>query len=287
MQNNMERDVEGLILTDQDPGDEGAETVAFSLNVILQCTSTNSTEERPITFKATPSNVQEIKRAIETSFDIPSCTQNLKYESVVLKDSDSISSLQLRSDDTLHLTYKAKANCGEIAQAVNWMESAHALLCAQDPSSTGSLHVSDNTRDFIITGYQQGIMEDLAYKYFSPWISPVTQVNKLYFLQLGGLDVLLRLYMLVLNIPWSSTPVEVKYLQCVCMNVLSNLASSLDLRKLIIHRNVVQMCLQSLLQVKLVKGTAIADDSGSEGSKELIDALLQDNISSAVAILAK
>ena len=148
MQNNMERDVEGLILTDQDPGDEGAETVAFSLNVILQCTSTNSTEERPITFKATPSDVQEIKRTIEASFDVPSCTQNLKYESVVLKDSDSISLLQLRSDDTLHLTYKAKANCGEIAQAVNWMESAHALLCAQDPSSTGSLHVSDNTRDF-------------------------------------------------------------------------------------------------------------------------------------------
>ena len=283
MQYNMERDVEGLILTDQDPGDQSDETVGFSLNVVLQCTSTNSTEERPITFKATPSNVQEIKRAI----DVPSCTQNLKYESVVLKDSDSISSLQLRSDDTLHLTYKAKADCGEIAQAVNWMESAHALLCAQDPSSTGSLRVSDDTRDFIIAGYQQGIMEDLAYKYFSPWVSPVTQVNKLYFLQLGGLDVLLGLYTLVLSIPWSSTPVEVKYLQCVCMNVLSNLASSLDLRKLIIHRNVVQMCLQSLLQVKLVKGTAIADDSGSEGAKELIDALLQDNIASAVAILAK
>lgn len=274
--------MEGLVLNDQDPDDQGDETVGFSLNVVLQCTSTNSTEERPITFKTTPNDVHEIKKAIEASFDIPSCTQNLKYESVVLKDSDSISSLQLRSDDTLHLAYKAKAECGDIEQAANWMESAHALLCAQKPSN-----VSDNTRDFIIAGYQQGIMEDLAYKHFSPWISPVTQVNKLYFLQLGGLDVLLRLYTLVLGMPWSETPVEVKYLQCVCMNVLSNLASSLDLRKLLIQRNVVQMSLQSLLQVKLVKGKVIADDTGSEGAKELIDALLQDNISSAVAILAK
>ena len=283
----MERDVEGLVLKDQDPDDQGDETVGFSLNVVLQCTLTNSTEERPITFKTTPNNVHEIKKAIEASFDVPSCTQNLKYESVVLKDSDSISSLQLRSDDTLHLTYKAKADCGDIEQAANWMESAHALLCARKPSSSGGVHVSDNTRDFIIAGYQQGIMEDLAYKHFSPWVSPVTQVNKLYFLQLGGLDVLLRLYKLVLSMPWSETPVEVKYLQCVCMNVLSNLASSLDLRKLLIQRNVVQMSLQSLLQVKLVKGKVIADDTGSEGTKELIDALLQDNISSAVAILAK
>ena len=277
--------MEELILTDSDQDDPGDEAIAFNLNVVLHCTSTNSVDEHPLTFTSIPGSVQEIKKGIESSFNVPACTQRLTHESVVLKDADSVRLLHIRSGDTLHLTYKAKAECGDILEAVSWMRSVHALLCVESPFENGSL--SGDAHDFIIMGYQVGIMEDLAYKRFSPWVSPVIQVNKLYFLQLGGLDILLSLYTLVLSMPWSDIPVEVKYLECVCMNVLSNLASSLDLRKLIICRGIIPLCLKSLLRVKLTKGMPIVDGSGSQGHKDMIDALLQDNITSVIAILAK
>lgn len=283
----MEQGVGELILTDhdQDSNDQSDEAIAFSMLVVLHCTSTNSTEERSLTFKSSPESVKDIKMKIEALFNVPVCTQHLTQESVVLKDADSVCLLHIRSGDTLHLTYKAKAECGDILEAVSWMRSVHALLSDEFPFENGVL--SGDAHDFIIMGYQIGIMEDLAYKRFSPWTSPVTQVNKLYFLQLGGLDILLRLYSLVLSMPWASIPVEVKYLECVSMNVLSNLASSLDLRKLIIRQGIIPMCMKSLLRVRLTKGANIVDGSGSPGDKELIDALLQDNISSVVAILAK
>ena len=256
----------------------------WTFQIVLKCTSTATTEHQVLSLATPPRAVLDIKEQIQATFNVPVCSQRLEYESSVMKDSDEIDSFHIRSGDTLMVTYQAKAMCDEITIVVDWMRSLYTLLERQSLHADADDQQAHNT---IMFGYQAGIMEDLAYKKFSPWVSPVTQANKLYFLQIGGLEVLLDLYSLMLQQPWSKIVSENKYIEYACMIVISNLASSLEYRKMIIRRGILPMCLKSLMRVKLKKGVQVEDDSGSQGSKELNDAILHDVIGSVISILAK
>ena len=252
-----------------------------TLRIILTCTSQDTTEEKMLVLTTHPHTVLDIKKEIETECSIPVSIQQLKYESTLLQDTNKIDELHIRSGDSLYLTYTCRAQCDDIQEAVSWMDSLYSQL--QD----GSLpSLSDEVRDLIFQGYHASIMEDLAFKKFSPWIAPSTHVNKVYFLQIGGLDLLLKLYSLTLQQSWSAIPPEVKYIEYACMTVISNLASSLELRRVILQRGVLAMCLQSLVRVKLKKGEAVMDYA-STSTQELDDSILQDAVRSVVAIIAK
>ena len=214
----MDTSVEKLTLPNQVEA-----TTSCTFRLVLNCTSNNTTEEKLLCFDTHPQTVLDVKKTIETEFNIPVCVQCIKFESTVLGSSDKITSLRIRSGDSLSVTYNARAQCSEINDAVDWMTTLCGLLRNEVKPVT-----SDEAYSLIVHGYQTSTMEDLAYNNFSPWTSPVTQVNKLYFLQIGGLDVLLELYSHVLRHPWSMIPVELKYVEYSCMTVISNLASSLE-----------------------------------------------------------
>ena len=264
--------------------DRQEKTSHWSFKITLKCTSTGTTEDQVLALTTPPQTILAVKEQIEASFNVPVCSQRLEYESFVMKDGDEIGSFHIRSGDTLTVTYKAKAMCDEIRLVVDWMRSLKSLMERQ------TLHTDADDQQVystIMFGYQTGIMEDLAYEKFSPWVSPVTQANQLYFLQIGGLEVLLDLYSLMLQQAWSEIAMENKYVEYACMIVIAQLASSLEYRKMIIRRGVLPMCLKSLLRVNLKKGAQVEDDSGSQGPKERNDAILHYVIQSVVSILAK
>ncbi len=254
----------------------------FELQFLLQCQSTESVEEVSLTLESPPHTVVDIKKALEAECSIPACVQQLCYESATLRGTESLNTLHVRSGDRVSVTYKARAECPAIKEAIEWMTALNERL-----EGDTLPHTSADAFDLIISGYQTYIMESLAFKLFSPWVSPVVEVNKLYFLQEGGLETLLKLFAVVLRIPWSVSPPEFKYVEHVCMTVVSNLASSLELRKLIINRGIVLMCLQSLLRVKLGKGQPVVDDSGSRGAQHINNSILQDAVRADVAMIAK
>lgn len=263
--------------------DHQERTSHWSFKIIFKCTSTETTEDQVLVLTTPPQTILAVKEQIEAVFNVPVCSQRLEYESLVMKDADEIGLFHIRSGDTLMVTYKAKAMCDELKIVVDWMQSLYSLMERQTLHTDADDQQAYNT---IMFGYQAGIMEDLAYKKFSPWVSPVTQANKLYFLQIGGLEVLMDLYSLILQQTWSELAVEKKYVEYACMIVISNLASSLQYRKMIIQRGILPMCLKSLMRVNLKKGAQVEDDSGSQGPKELNDAILHDVIGSVVSILA-
>lgn len=262
-------------------GGEG-DSLPFLLKFLLHCQSTESREEVALTLASPPETVLDIKRALEAECGIPACTQKLKFESAVLRGTETITTLHVRSGDRLSVSYKARAECTAIKEAIEWMCTLSKLLEEETLPYTNS-----QAFGLITTAYQTCMMENLAFKRFSPWVSPVVEVNKLYFLQEGGLEALLKLFALVLQIPWSLSPPEFKYVEHVCMTVVSNLASSLELRKLIVSQGIILMCLQSLLRVRLDRGQPVVDDSGSRGAQYINNTILQDTMRSDVAMIAK
>ncbi len=265
------------------PDHESDPLPPFVLKFRLHCRSTDSCEEATLKLPSPPRTVVDVKTALEAECSIPACIQQLQFESATLRDAESLANLHVRSGDRLSVAYKAPADCTAIKEAIAWMNSVVELLEEETPAA----HTSRRVLDLIISGYQACIMENLAFKRFSPWVSPVVQVNKLYFLQEGGLELLLKLFGLVLNVPWPVSPREFKYVEHICMTVVSNLASSLELRRLIVNHGIILMCLQSLLRVKLSQGQPVVDDTGSLGVQHINDGILQDTMRSDVAMIAK
>ena len=93
--------------------------------------------------------------------------------------------------------------------------------------------MSYDLNEVIRAGIDDRLMEDLAFQKFSPWTYPVKQTNKMYFVDLGGSHGHHR--------------DEVSGASSMC--ILSNLASSNDLRRLIISKDGVARSIRSFLHV--------------------------------------
>ena len=88
----------------------------------LMCSSTQSVETRALTLESFPESVLDIKQHIEEEFNIPVYSQVIRYDSVVLKDSEDLRSLRIRTGDTLHVTFEAKAECADVREIKRWLD---------------------------------------------------------------------------------------------------------------------------------------------------------------------
>ena len=257
----------------------------WTLHVVLHGTAKGEVDDKELRFSMVPTDVRDIKREVEAAFSIPACVQEVEFNFVQLQDSDRLESLRLQSGDTVFVNYRSEADCEIVKGVLDWMQLLACLLEGELPSVTNQM--SFDLSQVVRAGIDDHFMEDLAFHRFSPWTCPVRQTNKLYFVDLGGLDVLMELYAMLQREAWRTSTLEMKFLEASCMCVLSNLASSNDLRKLIISKDGVGRSIKSFLHVPLRRGSAVVDDSGCPGSPEINSAVLVDVVQSALAILCK
>ena len=162
-----ERNLRTEELSSQDPDNDRGEE-SFILKLLLESQSSDALEEVTLTFSSFPQTVLDIKEALEAECNIPACTQQLCYESTALRDMDSVSTLHIRSGDSMSVTYKARAECGAIKEAIDWMTSLSEHLYSEKTLPT----TSSETYELVVSGYQNYVMEHLAFTRFSPWDSP-------------------------------------------------------------------------------------------------------------------
>lgn len=231
-------------------------------NVELFCTKTAHTERGVLHFPASgeqrPTTILAIKKKVEDQFSIPVCVQKLSFETHPLSDDTLLEGERIRSEDTFLIEYSAKGNCKEISSTVAWFGKVREVLIAEDPTLT----LSADLEDLISQGFDDELMEILAFEYLYPWLDTEKYVNKLYFVYCGGLEVVMDIYAAIHRHPWNECAFELKCLEESILRVLWNLCETFDLRRLIIsHNNGLDLCIKSLLRQKVEEGKAIETDS--------------------------
>ena len=242
-------------------------------NVELFCTKTAHTERGILRFPFSGdqrlTTVLAIKKEVEDQFSIPVCVQKLSFEAHRLSDDTLLEGEKIRSEDTLHIEYTSKGNCKEISSTVAWFGKVREILIAEDPTLT----LSARLEDLIDQGFNDELMEKMAFEYLFPWLETEKYVNRLYFVYCGGLEVVMDIYAAIHRHPWSEYGLKLKIMECEILRVLWNLCETFDLRRLIIsHNNGLDLCIKSLLR--------------QEG-KHSESWVLQENIRGALGFLCK
>ena len=225
--------------------------------VVLHCTKTGQTDHKTITFPSCPLSIYDVKLQVEKQYNIPACTQVLTYETFPMEDKVKLKAVRVRNGDTFHISYLAEGHCAEIIEIISWMGLALALLRHENPSVSEGITASLN--DFVSFGIQEEMIEDLAFKYFFPWLDPVKYVNKLHFVYNGGVDIIMEVYGALLRQPWEECVFKLKYVEYGILRVLWNLTETFPLRRLVTQNKGIQMCIQSMLRVRLEEGKKIED----------------------------
>ena len=236
------------------------EPCVLSLNLVLHCADTGEVEHATITFGSVPTVVLDIKKRIEKQHSIPVCIQALSCEGHALIDSDELSMLRTREGDTLHVKYLAKGHCTEINRTIRWMRFLLAALEYEDTAQySNDVPLVSDLWEVITIMLQEEMIENLAFKYFFPWLEPAKYVNKLHFVYNDGVPVMMKVYELLLRIPWKDNILRLKYIEYAILRVLWNITETFPLRRLVIRHKGIQMCTQSMLRARLDEGKRVEE----------------------------
>ena len=226
------------------------------LNILLNCELTKSSETKQVHFKSLPTTPLEIKKKIEEDFSIPSCVQTLHYQSMILKDSDQLQHTHFRSGDTFTVNYPTEADCNMTRNVIKWLKELFELLKSTEEleSSSSSDEDSDQLKssniqkvlNLILEGDRDGIMEALTRSLFFPYGDKKKLMNKFYFQQEGGPDVLMKIYGVLVRKDWSDLGIDTEsqvnmYLEHTCCDAIWGYFETFSLRRHVVQLGGLEM----------------------------------------------
>lgn len=243
----------------------------------------NKTELREVKLSNGERTVLDIKLLVEKRFSIPVCVQTVRHSStVLLRDTARLSSLRLRSGDTLHVVYYAPAHVELQLTVIAWLKELVVTLKLEGLPSRekpGTAQLDDTV--------SKRMLEYFGTIAFIPWGSPVKQTNKIFFVKNGGLDLMIQLYKILLSQPWSERTLDFKMLEYKLVSTIWNLCESFQVRRYILSQGGLDMCLQSLLCVVVDDEFLIDDKCPTSGYLTRHHSnIAQDNITCALGLLS-
>ena len=235
------------------------------LNILLNCDETKTSETKQVHFKSLPTTPLEIKKKIEEDFSIPSCVQTLHYQSMILKDSDQLQHTHFRSGDTFTVDYPSEAECKIVQNVVKWLKELYELLKStkeglSSPDEESEPFMSSNfhkIEDLVLKGEDEGII-----RAFSETLFKKKQMNHFYFQQEGGLDVLMKIYTILISKEWGGLGFDIEFhihLERKCSLAICNYAHTFPFRRQIVQLGGLEMLTTTLLRRKLQGDNSILE----------------------------
>lgn len=259
-----------------------------SFKVELHCSKSKQTQHKKIHFpeESPPTTVAQIRKKVEEDFNIPVCVQSLTYEGYPLSDDTNLELYRIRSGDTFSITYLAEGDCKDIDTIVKWFKQVKMYLESEDPTLS-NMRLSHDFDDILTIGINERVIENLAFELLFPWLDPNKYVNKLYFVDIGGLDTIMDVYVAILRHPWTDCLLKLKYIEQGILRILWNLSETFDLRRQIIARNNgLDLCMRSLMREKVVEGEEIRERTEAVTHRNN-QWVLVENIGAALGLLCK
>ena len=230
-----------------------------TLNVLLNCEQTKSSETKQVHFKSLPTTPLEIKKKIEEDFSIPSCVQTLHYQSMILKDSDQLQHTHFRSGDVFTVDYPIEAECEMVRSVIKWLKELHQLSKSIEKdvaffSEENDLMMSSNLRkieNLIIEGGRDGTTKALSETLLLPFDDKKKLMNHFYFQHEGGLDMLMKIYGMLVGKEWGGLGIDKELqidLEGTCSLTISNYAHTILLQRQVVQLGGLEICSTALLR---------------------------------------
>ena len=232
-----------VLLTEMDVSVPQAPPNVATYKVELHCSRDNSTTTGSLQFKAIPVMALDVKRAIQSTYSIPTCVQRLSYQSTVLQDGDQLDS-SLRSGDTFHVTYMGRGECREVEEGVRWMWELIEALENTGEESKAELDA------LLLRGRAENHDNNLSTHLFIPWCTDVKYVNKLHFVAEKGLDALMKLYTLATSESMKEN-IKCKEVEHMCLTSIANFCATHELQKLALQYGAQDRIKSSFLSTRL------------------------------------
>ena len=263
---------------------------SITLNVVLSCELTRDPVKQ-VCFKSPPTTPLEVKEKIEEEFSIPACVQTLQYQTVTLRDTDVFQCTQFRHGDTFTVLFPARGDCSRVQEVIVWLSTVFKHLQAIKDYDSHHFEEDNDPLQFqatlcnmaeesILSGMQEGTAQDLCLHLFYPWKEKRTYVNKLHFQHGGGLDVLMKVYGLLVEREWGDLGINAEfhlYLECLCSQAVANYTQTFPLRRQVIQLGGLEMCIKTLLR----------RDVGREGHEIRPDSLMKSALEIALYAVCK
>lgn len=229
----------------------------ITFSIVLHSSSEVSTCS--LQLEAFPSTVAELQRHIEAEFSVPQCCQSVVFESVPLHADDSLHDNRVRNGDTFHVYYKSEADVKDIRGVVDSMQEALATiedaynLCPHYYSPDHKFEREDVLGLIFLLDQtvNPDTVECLATHYFHPFTSERAIANRLFFLDIGALDLLHKLHCVVSKYPWEVTVYSLQCLEKAILRVLWNITASFDIRLQVLQYPFIPLCVKSALRVPI------------------------------------
>ena len=167
----------------------------FTINVELYSKSSDTTEVVTLQFEELPPDIQGIKDQIEKNFSVPTASQTLYYSGTEISVDSSLSSLYLRSGDSLRVVYQAKGETEEVKSYVKWLMTISGLLSRIKPLSKGEKIKALATCKELTSQHGKFLSRSL----FCPYSDLVKYTNCTYFTSLGGVALLIKVHRLAIE----------------------------------------------------------------------------------------
>ena len=218
--------------------------VVFKLQ--LNCQAKESSELKLLRLPCFPSSPGDIKAAIQAAFLIPACVQTLSYHSIPLAENVSLRDAckHMRSHDTLTVDYSCEADVKKIDEVVGWVRDVTQYLVKGE----GELEALRTADTLIRRGARNKYDMVLALEIFD-WMDAKAYVNKIYFMDCGGLDAVLVLYKFVLEQEWVKMSLPCQFLEAFCSHAFANFGETLYLRRVLVKCGGLDIATRSLRRV--------------------------------------
>ena len=218
-------------------------------NLNMKYTLSGQEDVRSLMLHALCATVLDVKRAIEKQYSIPSCVQCLTFHNVPLSDTDAFNATHVSRDEILSVSFPSEANVSGVREAVDWLNS----VCVALQKHCGSNYQILNAE---ISGLLQqasvsGTIHNLSVDLFYPWEPGLRYMNKLYFDDCGGLKAMCSVYSYLLQLDWAVMHRDLRFLEVVCTQSITNFLQSFELRRRFIQLGGLDMCISTLLRCKL------------------------------------
>ena len=221
------------------------------LHVRLCSMNATSSEEKTICLQNYPSRGKTIKLAIEKQLGIPVCVQVLSFNSQMISNDTLPSRMRMREGDTVVVSYPSEADISYLSDLIATLKRILSLVRTVTTSLRTFRFIGEPTHVKLSQECDSFNADNVPLTYFSVFPTGSPNSNQLYFIDKGGLKLLLQIYSTLHQLPWHELPYEMQQLEYSCLKIVWNFSATLGIRYLILQRNIIDQVFKSLMRTKI------------------------------------
>ena len=224
--------------------------ITFKLS--LHSTETKKVEEKELTVDKgiLSQSVLKLKLCIEHHHRIPACTQTITFESTTLEDEHLLSYYHLRDEDVLNVHFERTGDLIEVMEVVDKMKRTYVLLKPLEQElKKGAL--KESSKQSINWNVCSEDVENLPDAYFAN-AAEQAEVNRIFFVDCGGVRMLHKLHEELLGYQWSHLPLRLQSLELSILRTFWNLTADFAVRMSVLRNaRAVQNIIKSFLRIRI------------------------------------